>query len=310
MPDAVNDAVAYGVRVVAAEAAPGTDYWRVLRVHHLTPAENGGRHHLFLDVLDAVGARIMGAKVHVDWDGGGRDLVIDKPATEPGANEPMWKWEVCSVYVPGAPSDRVENLHTAHPDEAAGNTLFHHSFLVIFQQARAEVAPPPAASAISGKVPGGAGHALVLADASGREVTGQVGTDETYRFEGLAAGKYTITDTVDHRVAGPIEVDGVQSVQVDFPPAPAVPRLLAAYVLFGPLDEPATRVYLALLAGHLATQRLSFGFSLDEACRAGQVLLVGQHSDSDKEALAAAGVRVQELPVDPAKLLKALGPSS
>ena len=306
MPDAVNDAVAYGVRVISAEVAPGADYWRVVQVHHLTPQENGQRHHLFFDALDKAGNRVTGARVHVDWDGGGRDLVIDKPPGEPGANEPMWKWQVCSVRALGLPSDVVENLHTAHPDEPPGNTLFHHSFLVVFQRAQANVAPAPSQSAITGKVPGGAGHTLVLTDGDGHEVSGRVNDDETYRFEGLAAGRFTITDADDHRIVGPVEVDGVHSVEADFPPAPDIPRLMAAYVLFGPADEPSTQVYLLLLADYLAARRLSFGFSLQDATRAGQVTLVGQHEEATKVALEAAGARVEQLPLDPGALLKAL----
>lgn len=306
MADAVNDAVAYGVRVIAAEVAPGADYWQVVRVHHLTPQENDQKHHLFLDVVDTAGTRMMGARVRVDWDGGGRELAIDKPVGEPGANEPLWKWEICSVYALDLPSDRVENLHTAHPDEQPGNTLFHHSFLVVFQRAQARVAPPPAQSVLSGKVPGGAGHTLVLAGGAGPEVSVQVKADESYRFEGLAAGKFTVTDANDHRVVGPIEVDGVHSVEADFPPAPAIPRLMAAYVLFGPPDEPATQVYLSLLANYLAARRLSFGFSLQDATRASQVTLVGQHTEATKQALAAAQVRVEQMPVDPSALLKTL----
>lgn len=308
MPDAVNDAVAYGVRVISAEVAPGADYWRVVRVHHLTSQENGQRHHVYLDVLDAAGARAMGVRVRVDWAGGGRDLVIDKPSGEPGANEPMWKWEICSVHALDLPSDTVENLHTDHPDEPPGNTLFHHSFLVVFQRAQAEVGPPATQSAITGKVPGGGGHTLALTDGLGHEITAQVNDDETYRFEGLAAGRFTITDAEDHRMVGPIEVDGVHSVEADFPPAPAVPRLMAAYVLFGPPDEPSTQVYLLLLADYLAARRLSFGFSLQDATRAGQVTLVGPHAEATKAALAAAGVRVEQLPLDPSALLKALVP--
>jgi hypothetical protein len=312
MPDTVNDAVAYGVRVISAEVAPGADYWRVVRVHHLIPQENDQRHHIFLDVLDVAGARVTGARVRVDWDGGGRDLVIDKPPSEPGANEPMWKWEICSVQALDLPSDLVENLHTAHPDEPPGNTLFHHSFLVVFQRAlfqraQAEVAPAPAQSAVAGKVPGGAGHTLVLIDGDGHEAEAQVNDDETYRFEGLAAGRFTITDAEDHRTSyGPIEVDGVHNVQADFPPAHAIPWLMAAYVLFGPPDEPATQVYLLLLADHLAARRLSFGFSLKDATRAGQVTLVGQHAEATKATLEAAGARVEQLPLDPGALLKAL----
>ena len=134
MPDTINDATAYDVSVSQAAIAPGTLYWKVVRVHHLTPTENNGKHHIFLDAIDEDGARVFATRLRVSWAGGQEDIVIDKPLSEPGANCPMWKWQVCSVGVLGLPSDRVENLRTDHADEAPGNTFFHHSFAVTFQR--------------------------------------------------------------------------------------------------------------------------------------------------------------------------------
>jgi hypothetical protein len=145
--DPVNDATAYGVRVVPAGVPDGAPYWRTVRVHHLTPDENQGRQHIFLDALDEAGARIFGAQASVTWPGGQQTITVEKPVGEPGANFPLWKWQVAAVEMLGLPSDRVENLHTGHPDEPPGlsNTLFHHSFEVVYQQAVAGVvAPPPA----------------------------------------------------------------------------------------------------------------------------------------------------------------------
>lgn len=141
----INDAEAYGVRVAAAAVAPGAPYWRAVRIHHLTPDENQGRHHIFLDALDETGARVFGAQARVTWPGGEQTLTVEKPLGEPGANFPMWKWQICAVEMLGLPSDRVENLHTGHPDEppGLGNTLFHHSFEVVYQRAVSGAAQPP-----------------------------------------------------------------------------------------------------------------------------------------------------------------------
>ena len=62
MTELINDAVAYGVRVVEVEVEPGVEYWKITRVHHLTPEENYGRHHLFLDTLDEAGNRLFGSR--------------------------------------------------------------------------------------------------------------------------------------------------------------------------------------------------------------------------------------------------------
>ena len=146
--DPANEAAAYGVTLARADVPVGATYWRVQRVRHLSPEENHGNHHLFLDALDEAGQRSFGAQARVTWPGGDNTITIDKPLAEPGANFPLWKWQICSVEMLGLPSDRVENLHTGHPDEppGLGNTLFHHSFEVVFRRSVKQDAgsgPPP-----------------------------------------------------------------------------------------------------------------------------------------------------------------------
>ncbi len=143
--DPVNDAETYGVRVVPADAPEGASYWRAVRVHHLTPEENQGRHHIFLDALDEAGSRLFGAQARVTWPEGEQTITVEQPLGEPGANFPLWKWQVAALEMLGLPSERVENLHTGHPDEppGQGNTLFHHSFEVVFQRAVSGAAQPP-----------------------------------------------------------------------------------------------------------------------------------------------------------------------
>lgn len=145
--DPIDDAGTYGVRVAPADVPEGATYWRAVRVHHLTPEENRGRHHIFLDALGEAGNRMAGAQARVSWPGGEQVVTVDKPVGEPGANFPLWKWQVASVEMLGLPSDRVENLHTGHPDEPPGldNTLFHHSFAVDFQRTvKTAAGPQPA----------------------------------------------------------------------------------------------------------------------------------------------------------------------
>ena len=67
--DAVNDAQGYGVAIVPATVAAGAWYWQAVRVHHLMPEENSGKHHIFLDLLDpatapnpgSLGGQVYGA---------------------------------------------------------------------------------------------------------------------------------------------------------------------------------------------------------------------------------------------------------
>ncbi len=196
LPPVENDATAYGVAVEEAQVAPGARYWRVRRVHHLTPEENGGRHHIFIEALTPDGQRAFQSQARITWEGGEQTVTIDKPLGEPGANFPMWKWQVCAVEMLGLPSDRVRNLHTAHPDEPnpdgsqSGNTLFHHSFLVEFQET---VAPGLEAGAIQGRVKGGqAGVRVELL--RGEAILAAVIADEEGRFafQDVPPGSYTL----------------------------------------------------------------------------------------------------------------------
>ncbi len=254
--DLINDAEAYGVRVIQVAAEPGAVIWRVIRVHHLTPEENGGRHHIFLDVLDEEGNRIMGAQVRVTWQDGEQIVTIDKPANEPGANFPMWKGQICNVEGVGLPSDRVENLHTAHPDEAPGNTLFHHSFLVVFQ--RTTVGEPPQGSVVLGRVHNGAGMTvLLLRDAQevplseGEQEVARAVVDqnEQFRMEGLPPGRYVVRVMGTEVVSDPIILDGHNTVEVEL----TVPS--ASGVIEGWVNNGVGRTVLALRDGTVEVAR-------------------------------------------------------
>ncbi len=50
--EVINDATGFGVQIQPAGLAPGTTVLAGVRVHHLTPQENGGNHHIYMDVYD------------------------------------------------------------------------------------------------------------------------------------------------------------------------------------------------------------------------------------------------------------------
>jgi hypothetical protein len=216
--EVVNDAASYGVQIQPANVAPGAWYWQAVRVHHLTPQENGGNHHIYLDVLDGT-ARVNGARLRVTWDGGEQIVTVDKPANEPGTNFPMWKWQVCAVECLGLsgkelPSDRVTGLHTGHPDEAPGNTLFHHSFHITFVKTKA-ADRIYTDSVIYGVIHNGAGRTVVLLK-DGKEVARKgLGIDETYRFAGLAAGEYVVALEGTDLKSAVTRMNGRDQVQLD-----------------------------------------------------------------------------------------------
>jgi len=225
--EVINDAQGYGVAIMPATAAPGAWYWQAVRVHHLTPAENSGNHHLYLDILDpatapdpgSLGGRVYGARARITWEGGEQIVTIDKPLNEPGTNLPMWKWQVCDAIALGLPgeeliSDRVTGMHTGHPDEAVGNTLFHHSFSVTFLKVR----NPDVLytnSVVYGVIHNAAGRTAQLLR-GGTVVAAQVvAADETFRFANLGAGEYLVAVADTQLRSTPVRVNGQDQAQLD-----------------------------------------------------------------------------------------------
>ncbi len=223
----VNDALAYGVAIVPVTASPGAWYWQAVRIHHLAPEENNGNHHIYVDLYDSAGAggaagygtRLFGGRARVTWDSGEQIITVEKPLGEPGANFPMWKWQVCGVEALGLPdaelpSDRVTGMHTGHPDEAAGNTLFHHSFSVTFLRVRAPEAVY-ADSVIYGHIHQAAGRTARLMQEDALVASQAIAADEAFRFTDLGAGDYTVAvDGTDFRSPA-TRVSGQDQVQLD-----------------------------------------------------------------------------------------------
>ncbi len=225
--DVVNDAQGYGVEIRTATVAPGSWYWQVVRVHHLTPEENGGNHHIYMDILDPAigdgsnpnGGRVYGARARVTWDGGEQIVTVDKPANEPGTNFPMWKWQVCAAEALGLPglelpSDRVTGMHTGHPDEAPGNTLFHHSFSITFVKVQAPLTTYRD-SVIYGVIYNGEGRTARLLEGERTVAEQVIGSDETFRFVELAAGNYVVEVVGAGLRSEPVQLDGRNQVQLE-----------------------------------------------------------------------------------------------
>jgi hypothetical protein len=300
--EVINDATAYGVAISPIEVPVGAPFWQVTRVHHLTPEENHGNHHIYLDALDEAGQRINGAKARVTWEGGEQVTTIDKPPSEPGTNFPMWKWQVCAVEMLDLPSDRVINLHTGHPDEppGAGNTLFHHSFHVDFRRSIKLSPRPPQESVIAGAVTNADGQTLLLTRDGAPLASTVLDASGAFAFASLAAGTYQLIIEGVGVQSELLTVDGVNAVTVSLsvpvtqPPHKPIER----YVLFGPAQAGRTAVYMALAREYLATRRPTFGFSLAEAKLAQRVVLVGEYEDVSQEAegeLVAAGCQVRRI---------------
>lgn len=140
-----NDAESYGVAISNIEDA----LYEVIGVHHLTPDENRGLQHVFIDVLDRNNQRIIGANIQWTWEGRTQPglpnpIRIDKPSGEI-ANLPFFSGVKINIWHPSG--NGVTGLSANHPDELGPNgekwnTIGHHSFLVVFRRI-SDISSPP-----------------------------------------------------------------------------------------------------------------------------------------------------------------------
>lgn len=78
-----------GAYLLPAGAAQGA--WRLIRAHWLDEQESGGRHHIYIETLDAAGQRQPGVPVRITWDGGESTVTTEaKPGERFAANFPMF----------------------------------------------------------------------------------------------------------------------------------------------------------------------------------------------------------------------------
>lgn len=102
------------VRLVKAEAGAGDIVYRLKSARFLAEEESGGLHHIFVEVLDEKGRRIVGLPIIQAWDDGSVTFYTDnKPPPEFAANVPIYGALGISdyrVYVDSPHSDVVEGL--------------------------------------------------------------------------------------------------------------------------------------------------------------------------------------------------------
>ena len=170
----------------------------------------------------------------------------------------MWKWQVCDAIGLGLPgeelvSDRVTGMHTGHPDEAIGNTLFHHSFSVTFLKVRnPDVVYTD--SVVYGVIHNAAGRTAQLLRGDTVVATQVVAADETFRFAKLGAGEYLVAVAGTQLRSTPVRVNGQDQAQLD------LTLVLAESVISGHVRNGAGRT-LSLDTGGRADR--------DPACRHG-----------------------------------------
>ncbi len=123
-----------GVSVAEAGVPSGQPYWRLIDVRWESEEEAGGKHHVYVEVLDESGQRITGQPVTIFWAGGGDTIQTEnKPAPEYASNYPMFKaGNSYNAKVEGLPSDVVQGMGLGTPD-LRFHTI-HTNFLLTFQR--------------------------------------------------------------------------------------------------------------------------------------------------------------------------------
>ncbi|MBE7551113.1 MAG: cyclic nucleotide-binding domain-containing protein [Anaerolineales bacterium] len=131
------------------EATPTPDVdFALVSVRQLTPCENHGKHHIFVQVRDATGQGINGVPVKIQWAPVEDGFVIAKTETkqnltgqlEPGHIDFAMFKGTYSVEIQGGTSQKAEGItpdygvNEACGEDATANSLYHQSYEVIFQR--------------------------------------------------------------------------------------------------------------------------------------------------------------------------------
>lgn len=96
-----------GVHIEEAQVAPGQQYWRLVEAKWGDEQESGGKHHIYVEVMDENGERIVGQPVTVFWgDGVATIPTEDKAPPDYAFNYMMYAaGNAYNVKVEGLPSD-------------------------------------------------------------------------------------------------------------------------------------------------------------------------------------------------------------
>lgn len=120
------DLIAWGATYTPATVAPGQEYWRLVSADG--PMDIGGNHHIYVDVWNRDGERIVGVPVQL-WNGEPVTFKSEPKTGEPAAlSIPLYAGgNAYGVHViDGRPSDKIFGM-------GLGNFVPHHSFRLIFQ---------------------------------------------------------------------------------------------------------------------------------------------------------------------------------
>ena len=123
----------WGIRMEAANVAPGQQYYRLVKALFRDTNEPvgqglpGGDHNIYIEIIDEGGNRLLGSKATVRNGGTANVLIENKPFPEYGANFPMYgMMGSYTVAGDGLPSDQVIGMGLP--------MKFHVTYFLTFQR--------------------------------------------------------------------------------------------------------------------------------------------------------------------------------
>lgn len=124
-----------GVVVEEASVQPGQQYWKLIEARWADEQESGGKHHIYVEVLDENGTRLVGQTVTVFWgDGSYTAGIEDKAPPDYGYNYQMYAaGNAYNVKVEGLPSDILRGAGMGDVDRPRYG--IHTSFYLVYQKA-------------------------------------------------------------------------------------------------------------------------------------------------------------------------------
>jgi hypothetical protein len=209
-PTSVRDIAHYGAVIQHANVPAGTKYWKIVDAFHLSGAENKGNHNIFVEMLNADGSRRFGA--HCTLYVGDKQFTntVDKPANErSGTDFPIYRGPRYEVSGADMPSDRASGFSTDYPDEEAGNSSGHHSYMVVFQEA---LGGGLAGGSVRGTLANGAGRTVTLVGQN-TNVSATAGADGSFSFDNVPPGTHNLA-VADANVATSVVVSTGQTANI------------------------------------------------------------------------------------------------
>ncbi|MCX6045916.1 MAG: hypothetical protein NT075_12445 [Chloroflexi bacterium] len=123
-----------GAKLVLAQVTPGQGYWQLVQAVWFDSKESQGKHNIFVETLDADGARQVGVPILIQWSDGSTTVTTQAKSGEPyAADFAMFALAPSYQANPndGAPADSVTGMGLGEIDDPTHG--YHTSYGLTWQ---------------------------------------------------------------------------------------------------------------------------------------------------------------------------------